>query len=190
MGLSERFRSRNITEAEILHQQVLNLSNLRNPYGDQIVGVYRMRDINEKSQNHLTFNYYQRGPYNLRDNTLLNFLSSFMRNSAFTELRTEHHLGYVVFAGSTSKARILGAYVCVQGNKKPPHEVDILIEQNIRHTAYKLKSLKFAEFKNAYLTKLRNEITELTDQADYESSEVLSGLEDFDHLNKTISFFE
>merc|ERR1712196_680017 len=125
-----------IDESEIEHQALLNLGKRiifckDEPSGandTNKVSIFRQRDINEQSQNHLTFNYYQGRPETIEDSTKFQMLSSFLMQTAFRNLRTEHKLGYVAFAGTDNKDGILNAYVCVQGNAKTPDEVDMLIE--------------------------------------------------------------
>ncbi len=122
----------------------------------------------------------------MEDKAFFGLLKSFLRRSAFTALRTNLQLGYVVSAGMLNKGNILGAYVLVQGNKETPDKVDKLIEKFLKEAAKGLKEMDFEQYRSSYVTKLENKIQKLKDQSDEESKQVLKGIEEFDERKKMI----
>ena len=80
---------------------------------------------------------------------LSRLLQSIIGKQAFSFLRTEHQLGYTVYANYISFENVDGIYICVQGSNKNPQEMDEKIELFLLSFMDYLKEKSEQEYKNA-----------------------------------------
>jgi len=108
-------------------------------------------------ENSATVVAYQFGIPTIADRVHFAILSEVISRPAFDALRTEHQLGYVVFAFATTHASIVEIRVLVQGASKSPDVVESLIEetvQNITGLISKMSQEEFEEHKASLRTEL------------------------------------
>jgi len=95
--------------------------------------------------NHATIAAYQFGVPTIADRAVLSILSGLIERPVFETLRTKHQLGYVVFGYATLHQNIAEVQVLVQGFRKDPDAVDLLIESTMQNITQILANVKPAE---------------------------------------------
>jgi secreted Zn-dependent insulinase-like peptidase len=80
-----------------------------------------------------------------------------MNSDAFTYLRTQKQLGYIVWAGKVDVGDVLHFFVLVQGSKELPNAVDKDIESFLKLQRGKLAnaSYPFAATKNSLISTIQ-----------------------------------
>lgn len=108
--------------------------------------------------NSATIAAYQFGIPTLADRVRFSMISGIIDRPVFEVLRTEHQLGYVVFGYVTAHKDILEIRVLVQGFRKDPDQVGLLIEDTVQNLTKKFATLSETEF-NVRKASLRRDLS-------------------------------
>eukprot|EP00930_Biecheleria_cincta_P034902 TRINITY_DN24053_c0_g1_i1.p1 TRINITY_DN24053_c0_g1~~TRINITY_DN24053_c0_g1_i1.p1 ORF type:complete len:1037 (+),score=233.28 TRINITY_DN24053_c0_g1_i1:89-3199(+) len=108
--------------------------------------------------NSATIAAYQFGIPTLADRVRFSMISGIIDRPVFEVLRTEHQLGYVVFGYVTAHRDVLEIRVLVQGFRKDPDQVGLLIEDTVQNLTSKFASLSESEF-NVRKASLRRDLS-------------------------------
>jgi len=111
------------------------------------------RDLAAESpaqENSCTQNVYQVGVLgeDCRRDACLSVLCHLASTAAYQRLRTEEQLGYTVQAGAWAEQHVNGFAVLVQGDRLPPCEVDLRIEEWLEGFGRELERMTEEEFAN------------------------------------------
>lgn len=109
-------------------------------------------------KNSATVVAYQFGVPTIADRVHFAILSEVISRPAFDSLRTEHQLGYVVFAFATTHASIVEVRVLVQGASESPDVVETLIEETVQNITGLISQMSMEEFE-VHKANLRTELT-------------------------------
>lgn len=108
--------------------------------------------------NSATIAAYQFGIPTLADRVRFSMISGIIDRPVFEVLRTEHQLGYVVFGYVTAHKDVLEVRVLVQGFRKDPDQVGLLIEDTVQNLTSKFATLSESEF-NVRKASLRRDLS-------------------------------
>jgi insulysin len=106
----------------------------------------RMKNPIAKDPNSATLVTYQFGVPDVADRIHLTMLNSIINRPVFEDLRTKHQLGYVVFGNVAPHLSIVEVRVIVQGFRKNPDEVEVLIENTVQNLTSRIAALDHEEF--------------------------------------------
>jgi secreted Zn-dependent insulinase-like peptidase len=109
--------------------------------------IYKGNNTNMQDTNGLIVNYYQVGVRNYTIFSSLVLLRGLLNEDAFSYLRTQKQLGYVVFASIEAFGMIDGVSFTIEGSQAPPHEMDREIETFLGIFDQKLRNMTKASFK-------------------------------------------
>uniref|UniRef100_A0A8B9L7X7 Nardilysin a (N-arginine dibasic convertase) n=1 Tax=Astyanax mexicanus TaxID=7994 RepID=A0A8B9L7X7_ASTMX len=151
----------------------------------------KVKSLNKGDANSEVTVYYQSGPKNLREHTLMELLVMHMEEPCFDFLRTKETLGYHVYPTCRNTSGILGFSVTVetQATKFNTELVEMKIEEFLQSFGEKLSSLSDEAFKSQVtaLVKLKGcEDTHLGEEVDRNWTEVLTQQYVFNRLNREI----
>ncbi|XP_033884847.3 nardilysin-like [Acipenser ruthenus] len=151
----------------------------------------KVKSLNKGDANSEVTVYYQSGPRNLREHTLMELLVMHMEEPCFDFLRTKETLGYNVYPTCRNTSGVLGFSVTVetQATKFNTEEVDKKIEEFLTSFGEKIASLTDEAFKTQVvaLIKLKEcEDTHLGEEVDRNWFEVVTQQYVFDRLNREI----
>ncbi|XP_041133364.1 nardilysin-like [Polyodon spathula] len=148
----------------------------------------KVKSLNKGDANSEVTVYYQSGPRNLREHTLMGLLVMHVEEPCFDFLRTKETLGYHVYPTCRNTSGVLGFSVTVetQATKFNTEEVDIKIEEFLTIFGEKMASITDEAFKGQVvaLIKLKEcEDTHLGEEVDRNWYEVVTQQYVFDRLN-------
>uniref|UniRef100_A0A8B9L818 Nardilysin a (N-arginine dibasic convertase) n=1 Tax=Astyanax mexicanus TaxID=7994 RepID=A0A8B9L818_ASTMX len=151
----------------------------------------KVKSLNKGDANSEVTVYYQSGPKNLREHTLMELLVMHMEEPCFDFLRTKETLGYHVYPTCRNTSGILGFSVTVetQATKFNTELVEMKIEEFLQSFGEKLSSLSDEAFKSQVtaLVKLKGcEDTHLGEEVDRNWTEVLTQQYVFNRLNREV----
>uniref|UniRef100_W5MUL2 Nardilysin a (N-arginine dibasic convertase) n=1 Tax=Lepisosteus oculatus TaxID=7918 RepID=W5MUL2_LEPOC len=151
----------------------------------------KVKSLNKGDANSEVTVYYQSGPKNLREHTLMELLVMHMEEPCFDFLRTKETLGYHVYPTCRNTSGVLGFSVTVetQATKFKTEFVEKKIEEFLVSFGEKLSSLTDDAFKVQVtaLIKLKEcEDTHLGEEVDRNWFEVVTQQYVFDRLNREI----
>ncbi|XP_033871812.1 nardilysin-like isoform X1 [Acipenser ruthenus] len=151
----------------------------------------KVKSLNKGDANSEVTVYYQSGPRNLREHTLMELLVMHMEEPCFDFLRTKETLGYHVYPTCRNTSGVLGFSVTVetQATKFNTEEVDKKIEEFLTGFGEKMASVADEAFKAQVvaLIKLKEcEDTHLGEEVDRNWYEVVTQQYVFDRLNREI----
>ncbi|XP_058887819.1 nardilysin-like isoform X2 [Acipenser ruthenus] len=149
----------------------------------------KVKSLNKGDANSEVTVYYQSGPRNLREHTLMELLVMHMEEPCFDFLRTKETLGYHVYPTCRNTSGVLGFSVTVetQATKFNTEEVDKKIEEFLTGFGEKMASVADEAFKAQVvaLIKLKEcEDTHLGEEVDRNWYEVVTQQYVFDRLNR------
>jgi len=118
------------------------------PLGKTTVFEFDLVAKNPAQENCCTTNIYQVGEAfeDIHRDACVAVFTHICSNSAYTRLRTEEQLGYIVQGGYWSEGHVIGMQVIVQGPRMPPHEVDVRIEEWISKFGEELADMSDEDF--------------------------------------------
>jgi len=176
-GNIEQARAEKITK---LVEEKLEMQHLRSAKKEELE-VTRLAVLEPKEEvevrianpipddpNHATIAAYQFGIPTIADRAHLSLLSGIIDRPVFETLRTKHQLGYVVSGYATLHQNIAEVQVLVQGFRKDPDEVDLLIEGTMANITKHIETIKPAEIE----TRKQSMIVSYTQKPTSLSSEV------------------
>eukprot|EP00928_Gymnodinium_smaydae_P079255 TRINITY_DN63228_c0_g1_i1.p1 TRINITY_DN63228_c0_g1~~TRINITY_DN63228_c0_g1_i1.p1 ORF type:complete len:1189 (-),score=221.31 TRINITY_DN63228_c0_g1_i1:30-3209(-) len=113
-----------------------------------VIFDFDLEPANPLEDNSATLNVYQVGPYgeDTHRDACLMMVSHLARTSAFTQLRTQEQLGYIVHAAYHQVYGVNGVLVLVQGPRLPPVVVDTRIEAWIAQFRQELEDMPDEDF--------------------------------------------
>ncbi|CAK60147.1 unnamed protein product (macronuclear) [Paramecium tetraurelia] len=138
-------------------------------------------------------NYYQIGKRTSENYALMKILQPLLYSQAYSYLRTDLQLGYVVFMRFQQISCIDGAFFLVQGNKELPMKVNQLIEKFIlKFDVYlkKLKKKQFDRLRRSAIIELREKPQTLSEEADRLWEYISSGDYSFEERDVTIEIMK
>uniref|UniRef100_A0A672ZPQ1 Nardilysin a (N-arginine dibasic convertase) n=1 Tax=Sphaeramia orbicularis TaxID=375764 RepID=A0A672ZPQ1_9TELE len=153
--------------------------------------VCKVKSLNKGDANSEVTVYYQSGPKNLKEYTLMELLVMHMEEPCFDFLRTKETLGYHVYPTCRNTSGVLGFSVTVetQATKFNTELVELKIEEFLTSFGEKLSELTEDAFNTQVtaLVKLKEcEDTHLGEEVDRNWSEVVTQQYVFNRLNKEI----
>ncbi|KAM3870963.1 nardilysin-like [Diretmus argenteus] len=153
--------------------------------------ICKVKSLNKGDANSEVTVYYQSGPKNLREHTLVELLVMHMEEPCFDFLRTKETLGYHVYPTCRNTSGVLGFSVTVetQATKFNTEVVELKIEEFLACFGVKLNALTQEAFKTQVtaLVKLKEcEDTHLGEEVDRNWAEVVTQQYLFDRLNREI----
>ncbi|CAG9829034.1 unnamed protein product [Diabrotica balteata] len=103
------------------------------PLGEKCLKV---ESFNKRDSNSITANYYQVGPYSLKDSVMIDIIMFIIEEPLFDILRTKEQLGYHVYCALRDTYGVLGYSITVnsQANKFTTQHLDNRIEEFLKHT--------------------------------------------------------
>lgn len=119
--------------------------------------VYRVASPFKDSEDSCIFNFYQDTSPNRQSRAKAIILDGIIQNQAFSYLRTERQLGYIVQTTPAITGNALGISILVQGANKTANEMDQEIENFLRvFSSYlnKLSEKEFSELKTGIINEL------------------------------------
>jgi insulysin len=119
--LGLRYPAPTLPESERVSPRSLSL-----PRGSNL--VYSKKNITGAVANSAVFNYYQFGHLNIHEYLVLELLHNILFQKAFTQLRTNEQLGYIVSTGHRPYLGSDGFVVVVQSAVASPNYLDSRIE--------------------------------------------------------------
>uniref|UniRef100_A0A8C1CRS0 Nardilysin a (N-arginine dibasic convertase) n=1 Tax=Cyprinus carpio carpio TaxID=630221 RepID=A0A8C1CRS0_CYPCA len=151
----------------------------------------KVKSLNKGDANSEVTVYYQSGPKNLREHTLMELLVMHMEEPCFDFLRTKETLGYHVYPTCRNTSGVLGFSVTVetQATKFNTELVETKIEEFLVSFGEKMNSLSDEAFKTQVtaLVKLKGcEDTHLGEEVDRNWTEVVTQQFVFDRLSREI----
>ncbi|XP_067308433.1 nardilysin isoform X2 [Pseudorasbora parva] len=151
----------------------------------------KVKSLNKGDANSEVTVYYQSGPKNLREHTLMELLVMHMEEPCFDFLRTKETLGYHVYPTCRNTSGVLGFSVTVetQATKFNTELVETKIEEFLVSFGEKMNSLSDEAFKTQVtaLVKLKGcEDTHLGEEVDRNWTEVVTQQYVFDRLSREI----
>ncbi|XP_063074954.1 nardilysin [Engraulis encrasicolus] len=151
----------------------------------------KVKTLNKGDANSEVTVYYQSGPKNLREHTLMELLVMHMEEPCFDFLRTKETLGYHVYPTCRNTSGVLGFSVTVetQATKFNSEFVETKIEEFLVSFGEKMAALSDEAFKTQVtaLVKLKEcEDTHLGEEVDRNWAEVVTQQYVFDRLNREI----
>ncbi|TRY81977.1 hypothetical protein DNTS_030982 [Danionella cerebrum] len=151
----------------------------------------KVKSLNKGDANSEVTVYYQSGPKNLREHTLMELLVMHMEEPCFDFLRTKETLGYHVYPTCRNTSGVLGFSVTVetQATKFNTELVETKIEEFLASFGEKMNSLSDEAFKTQVtaLVKLKGcEDTHLGEEVDRNWTEVVTQQYVFDRLSREI----
>uniref|UniRef100_A0A672PFR8 Nardilysin convertase n=1 Tax=Sinocyclocheilus grahami TaxID=75366 RepID=A0A672PFR8_SINGR len=151
----------------------------------------KVKSLNKGDANSEVTVYYQSGPKNLREHTLMELLVMHMEEPCFDFLRTKETLGYHVYPTCRNTSGVLGFSVTVetQATKFNTELVETKIEEFLVNFGEKMNSLSDEAFKTQVtaLVKLKGcEDTHLGEEVDRNWTEVVTQQYVFDRLSREI----
>ncbi|KAK9890849.1 hypothetical protein WA026_012195 [Henosepilachna vigintioctopunctata] len=155
----------------------------------------RVQSFNQNDSNSIVTNYYQAGPFNLKDSVILELLMMIIEEPLFDILRTKEQLGYHVFCTLRDTFGILGYTITVnaQATKSTTEFVDKRIEnfvQTINKTLKKMSEKKFNQAKRDLIKMKQCVDVELQAEVNRNWSEIIGDDYMFDRLKKEIDMIE
>uniref|UniRef100_A0AAY4A7B4 Nardilysin a (N-arginine dibasic convertase) n=1 Tax=Denticeps clupeoides TaxID=299321 RepID=A0AAY4A7B4_9TELE len=151
----------------------------------------KVKSLNKGDANSEVTVYYQSGPKNLREHTLMELLVMHMEEPCFDFLRTKETLGYHVYPTCRNTSGVLGFSVTVetQATKFNTEFVETKIEEFLLGFGEKMSALTDEAFRTQVtaLVKLKEcEDTHLGEEVDRNWAEVVTQQYVFDRLNREI----
>uniref|UniRef100_A0A673N191 Nardilysin-like n=1 Tax=Sinocyclocheilus rhinocerous TaxID=307959 RepID=A0A673N191_9TELE len=151
----------------------------------------KVKTLNKGDANSEVTVYYQSGPKNLREHTLMELLVMHMEEPCFDFLRTKETLGYHVYPTCRNTSGVLGFSVTVetQATKFNTELVETKIEEFLMSFGEKMNSLSREAFKTQVtaLVKLKGcEDTHLGEEVNRNWTEVVTQQYVFDRLSREI----
>uniref|UniRef100_A0A671SQI3 Nardilysin-like n=1 Tax=Sinocyclocheilus anshuiensis TaxID=1608454 RepID=A0A671SQI3_9TELE len=151
----------------------------------------KVKSLNKGDANSEVTVYYQSGPKNLREHTLMELLVMHMEEPCFDFLRTKETLGYHVYPTCRNTSGVLGFSVTVetQATKFNTELVETKIEEFLVSFGEKMNSLSHEAFKTQVtaLVKLKGcEDTHLGEEVNRNWTEVVTQQYVFDRLSREI----
>ncbi|KAM4625377.1 nardilysin-like [Polymixia lowei] len=151
----------------------------------------KVKSLNKGDANSEVTVYYQSGPKNLREHTLMELLVMHMEEPCFDFLRTKETLGYHVYPTCRNTSGVLGFSVTVetQATKFSSEVVELKIEEFLVSFGQTLNALTEEAFSTQVtaLVKLKEcEDTHLGEEVDRNWAEVVTQQYIFDRLNREI----
>uniref|UniRef100_A0A8C1X4B7 Nardilysin a (N-arginine dibasic convertase) n=1 Tax=Cyprinus carpio TaxID=7962 RepID=A0A8C1X4B7_CYPCA len=151
----------------------------------------KVKSLNKGDANSEVTVYFQSGPKNLREHTLMELLVMHMEEPCFDFLRTKETLGYHVYPTCRNTSGVLGFSVTVetQATKFNTELVETKIEEFLVSFGEKMNSLSDEAFKTQVtaLVKLKGcEDTHLGEEVDRNWTEVVTQQYVFDRLSREI----
>ncbi|XP_051556043.1 nardilysin-like [Myxocyprinus asiaticus] len=151
----------------------------------------KVKSLNKGDANSEVTVYYQSGPKNLSEHTLMELLVMHMEEPCFDFLRTKETLGYHVYPTCRNTSGVLGFSVTVetQATKFNTELVETKIEEFLVSFGEKMNSLSDEAFKTQVtaLVKLKGcEDTHLGEEVDRNWTEVVTQQYVFDRLSREI----
>uniref|UniRef100_A0A668AI78 Nardilysin convertase n=1 Tax=Myripristis murdjan TaxID=586833 RepID=A0A668AI78_9TELE len=156
--------------------------------------ICKVKSLNKGDANSEVTVYYQSGPKNLREHTLMELLVMHMEEPCFDFLRTKETLGYHVYPTCRNTSGVLGFSVTVetQATKFNTELVELKIEEFLASFGEKLSALTEEAFNTQVtaLVKLKEcEDTHLGEEVDRNWAEVVTQQYVFDRLNREVRTF-
>ncbi|XP_010863695.2 nardilysin isoform X1 [Esox lucius] len=151
----------------------------------------KVKALNKGDANSEVTVYYQSGPKNLREHTLMEMLVMHMEEPCFDFLRTKETLGYHVYPTCRNTSGVLGFSITVetQATKFNTELVELKIEEFLSSFGEKLSALTEDAFNTQVtaLVKLKEcEDTHLGEEVDRNWSEVVTQQYVFNRLHREI----
>ncbi|XP_045474818.1 nardilysin-like [Harmonia axyridis] len=155
----------------------------------------RVQSFNQNDSNSIVTNYYQSGPFNLRESVILELIMMIIEEPLFDILRTKEQLGYHVFCTLRDTFGILGYSITVnaQATKNTTSYVDQRIENFIKamnKTLKKMSEKKFNQVKRDLIKMKQSTDVVLEEEVSRNWVEILGDDYMFDRLKKEIAIIE
>eukprot|EP00929_Paragymnodinium_shiwhaense_P001267 TRINITY_DN101495_c0_g1_i1.p1 TRINITY_DN101495_c0_g1~~TRINITY_DN101495_c0_g1_i1.p1 ORF type:complete len:1022 (+),score=323.68 TRINITY_DN101495_c0_g1_i1:186-3251(+) len=100
----------------------------------------------QEDPNSATLVTYQFGVPTIADRIHLSMLNSIINRPVFEALRTQEQLGYVVFGNVAPHISIVEVRIIVQGFRKDPDAVEMLIEETVQNLTHTIANMSQEEF--------------------------------------------
>eukprot|EP00188_Purpureofilum_apyrenoidigerum_P003990 Plantae.Rhodophyta-Purpureofilum_apyrenoidigerum.ctg4336.p1 GENE.Plantae.Rhodophyta-Purpureofilum_apyrenoidigerum.ctg4336~~Plantae.Rhodophyta-Purpureofilum_apyrenoidigerum.ctg4336.p1 ORF type:complete len:995 (-),score=223.91 Plantae.Rhodophyta-Purpureofilum_apyrenoidigerum.ctg4336:406-3390(-) len=120
--------------------------------------VYKMKEPNHHQVNSAVILFYEfppLGPTDFEETVVLEVLSEIIQEPAFSQLRTQEQLGYIVMSSVLSMENVKGIYVIIQSSKVAPpgldERVEAFLEQFRTETLAGMKKGEFAKYIKALI---------------------------------------
>ncbi|XP_066537001.1 nardilysin isoform X2 [Hoplias malabaricus] len=153
--------------------------------------VCKVKSLNKGDANSEVTVYFQSGPRNLRQHTMMELLVMYMEEPCFNFLRTKETLGYHVYPTCRNTSGVLGFSVTVetQATKFNTELVELKVEEFLQVFEVELQGLKEAEFQGQVeaLVKLKQcEDTHLGEEVNRNWTEIVTQQYVFNRLSREI----
>ncbi|KAL3267872.1 hypothetical protein HHI36_007013 [Cryptolaemus montrouzieri] len=155
----------------------------------------RVQSFNQNDSNSFVTNYYQSGPFNMKDSVILELIMMIIEEPLFDILRTKEQLGYHVACTQRDTFGILGYTITVnaQATKNTTAHVDQRIENfiSIMHkTLKKMSNNKFNQVKRDLIKMKQCADVVLQEEVNRNWAEITGDDYMFDRLKKEIAMVE
>ncbi|KAL3267874.1 hypothetical protein HHI36_007015, partial [Cryptolaemus montrouzieri] len=155
----------------------------------------RVKSLNQNDSNSFVSNYYQSGPYNLRDSIILELIMMIIEEPLFDILRTKEQLGYSLYCKQIETFGIMGYIITInaQATKNTTTYVDQRIENFIstmQETLNKMSNNKFNQVKRDLIKLKQCADVVLQEEVSRNWSEITEDDYMFDRLKKEVVMIE
>lgn len=183
---------RNLTNNFALNTTLYSIeTTLNNIHSHRILNSSLTYDyINDLSmeKNYAIVNFYQIGQRDIKQSLISSLIQMSWGNLPFYILRTEHQLGYIVFAQKYLKDNYMYYIFLVQGSKERPNLMDVDIDNVIsiiKTNIYNLTEVTLNEYKEIVKEELNKNDANLKERSNKMWNEIYEGSYDFER-NKAL----
>jgi nardilysin len=154
-----------------------------------------LESFNTNDSNSIITNYYQCGPFTIKDSVIIEILMLIIKEPLFDTLRTKEQLGYDVSCSNRDTFGVLGFSITVnaQATKNSTEHVDRRIEEFVKQASQLLKDMSSETFettKKDLIKMKRCTDVHLKEEFDRNWSEIADEDYMFDRLKQEIAEIE
>jgi len=173
------------TQASLLTEEIVNLT------GQAL--VYRELSSQNNSDDNCILNYYQDGPRNQKNFTLLNLLNLVLDNDVYQYFRGDLALGYIATSIVDVTDNVTGLNIIIQGSVDNPNQMDQVIEIFLQNYESELASMSDDDFTGLVSSlngSLSQAYTSLEEEAQAYMGKIRDGSDDFNSRLEMIEILE
>jgi secreted Zn-dependent insulinase-like peptidase len=148
--------------------------------GEQL--IYREWNAQNDSEDNCILSYYQDGPRNPRNATLINLLNLVLDNEVYQHFRGELALGYIATSIIDVTDDVIGINIIIEGSVENPSQMDYAIETFLKDYRTELASMSDDDFQglvNSLNGTLSQKLPSLQDEAASYMNKINDGTLDF-----------
>jgi len=164
-------------ESSLSHIRISNL-----PLARRLVTVLPSQIVTEKNSAILI--HYQFGPVDMTSLVNMSFITNFLKQKFFYELRTKQQLGYSVSSGAEKDKGVIGFNFFIQSNHKSTEYCRKKIDEFISTALDLINNITHEEFSSivdGMISSLKKPFSNLFEEAQYYWDEIATGRLEFNH---------